>query len=360
MYSNPFDGKGEHAKFAWALYKRLKSRDWFSLADVMVDRFGLKSPVELPCSVSKCDNYGELKKASMHVLDLIRKKVGYECIQTDGNNRGQRIRYTGAEDDPLVDLCNSSAIKDIKTYTQFCIDSAGFFPKEWLEYFFEDTLDLLDITRRRKNGEQYISSSIDRELTNINLLPQLYEAIRDKTVLAIEYKPTDKPQETLIFHPHILKEHNGRWFLFGHAEEKLPESGYNVALDRIVDAKKADVSASKYLAPSKGFYENFFKDIVGVSHQKGYSATDVIVRSHSQYIHRLTETKKIHRSQKTVKPFGQYEDGVYGEFQLFVEPNNEFMGRILQMGDGLEIISPTNIREMVWSKVEKMTELYRQ
>ena len=358
MQSNPFDGKGEHARFAWALYKRLKSREWFSLADVMADRLGLKSKCELPCSVSKCDNYGELKKASMHVLALLRKRGGESCIENHGNNRGQRIRYIGDEDDPLVDLCHSSAIKDIQTYAQFFIDSAGFFPSSWLDYFFEDTLDLLKITRRRKNGEQMISSSIDRELDNIHLLPILYEAIRDIRVLKIQYKPYEEEPVSLVFHPHLLKEHNGRWFLFGHAEGRVPEYGYNLALDRIKGEPEKMPISEMYIPAPKGFYSDYFENIVGVSHQKGQKPEHIILRANTRNMFRLTETKKIHHSQKTIKSFGQYDDGEYGEFSLFVEPNNEFMGRIFHMSDGLVVVSPERVRDLFRKRILKMADMY--
>ena len=60
---NPFDGKGAYTKFVWGIYKRLMSHEWFSHADVMADYLKLKSAVELPYSISKCPNNGELRKA---------------------------------------------------------------------------------------------------------------------------------------------------------------------------------------------------------------------------------------------------------------------------------------------------------
>ena len=44
------------------------------------------------------------------------------------------------------------------------------------------------------------------------------------------------------------------------------------------------------------------------------------------------DTKPLHQSHTVVRPFAQYEDGEYAEFSVDVEPNNEFYGRILQMG----------------------------
>lgn len=359
MRLNPFDGKEAYTKFVWVSYSRLMGREWFSLADVMADHLKLKSSSELPSLVSKCDKYGELKKAFRDIVHLLEKRIGVGCVESEGNNRTKKFRYVGVLNNPLEDLQNASAIKDIRTYAQFCEDSAGFFPRSWLDYFFEDTLDLLQITRRRKNGEQMISSSIDRELDNIHLLPILYEAIRDKRVLSIQYKPYEEECVSLVFHPHLLKEHNGRWFLFGHADGKVPEYGYNLALDRIQESPELLPLSTRYIAASKGFYSGYFENIVGVSHKKNQQPETIILRATNLSMFRLTETKKIHHSQKTAKPFGKYEDGEYGEFSLFVEPNNEFIGRILHMSDGLVVISPKSVRDMFRQRISKMVDLYR-
>lgn len=359
MRRNPFDGKEAYTKFVWASYSRLISYEWFSLADVMADHLKLRYSSELPCLVSKCDKYGELKKAFRDLVHLLEERIGVGCVESEGNNRTKKFRYVGVLNNPLEDLQNASAIKDIRVYAQFCEDSAGFFPRSWLDYFFEDTLDLLKISRRRKNGEQMISSSIDRELDNIHLLPMLYEAIRDKRVLKIQYKPYMEESVTLIFHPHLLKEHNGRWFLFGHADGKVPEYGYNLALDRIQDAPEILPLSEVYITAPKGFYTDYFKNIVGVSHKKGQQPEPIVLRATNLSMFRLTETKKIHHSQKTIKPFGKYEDGEYGEFSLFVEPNNEFIGRIFQMSDGLVVVSPEMVRDKFRQRISKMADLYR-
>jgi hypothetical protein len=72
----------------------------------------------------------------------------------------------------------------------------------------------------------------------------------------------------------------------------------------------------------------------------------------------LTETKPIHRTQVVVTPWGEHEDSTYGEFSLEVEVNNEFIGRILQMGAGLEIILPNEVRDIFRQRVKDITKLY--
>ena len=73
---------------------------------------------------------------------------------------------------------------------------------------------------------------------------------------------------------------------------------------------------------------------------------------------KLTETKPIHQSQQTTIPFGKYEDGEYGEFTVYVELNNEFIGRILQMGAGFEIVGPDEVRNEFKKRTAELAKLY--
>ena len=86
---------------------------------------------------------------------------------------------------------------------------------------------------------------------------------------------------------------------------------------------------------------------------------EIHIRAHTKNMFKLTETKKIHHSQITTVPFGEHDDGKYGEFVMNVEVNNEFFGRILQMGAGLEIVSPANVREAMKSRIDDTAKLYK-
>lgn len=350
---NIFDGERDYSLFARIIDQRIMSRAWFSNSDVMAEYLGLDSAKDLPFPISKCKHVKELTKA----LCDIRKIIGADSFEEKGNNRDKRFHYIGKDDDPLADMKKARVIDNLKQYWQFCQDSAGFFPIAWLEYFFKDCWDLLDIKKKRNSGEQVLSASLDRMLTNIDLLPSLYVAIINKQVLSIDYKPYVEDERTLIFHPHYLKEYNGRWHLFGHAEDQMPEYGYNIALDRIV-RKPREVYKHDYIAAPKGYYKEFFRDKVGVSHLPDAEVKEIHVRAHNINVYKLTETKVIHHSQETVIPYGEHEDGEYGEFSLRVEVNNEFIGRILQLGAGLEIVSPDDVRDLFKQRVKELAKLY--
>ncbi len=355
---NIFDGDSCFAAFALATYKRLMSRQWVTYADVMAESMMKKTVKELPNSVSYCRNYGELKKAFPAVCRAIKEKEGNSCIEEEGNNRNKRFRYIGNNKDPLGEMLNAKMVKDLKDYWLFCQDSAGFFPISWLEYFFKGSQDLLDIQSKKQKGEQILSASIDRMLNNIELLPFLYEAIKNHLVLSINYLPFNMELMSLQFHPHYLKEYNGRWFLLGHAEGEEPEFGFNIALDRIVERPR-EVYDCKWIPAPKGYYLSYFKDIVGVTHpQKQSMVEEIRIRGHNRYIFKLMETKPIHPSQTIIIPYGKHDDGEYGEFTVQLEVNNEFIGRILQMGHGLEIVAPKHVRNLFKSRVKRLSDLY--
>ena len=140
-------------------------------------------------------------------------------------------------------------------------------------------------------------------------------------------------------------------------EGKKPEYGYNIDLDRI-QSKPRERSLVEYVPAPKHFYYEFFKDIVGVSHKKDAQKEHIVIRARSLYIFKLMDTKPIHQSYIVVKPYAQYVDGEYAESSVDVEPNNEFFGRILQMGAGLEIVSPESVRDEMAKRVQDLTYLY--
>ncbi len=357
--SNIFDGDSLYAAFAQAAYKLLTSHKWITYADVMAETRGLKSAKELKTNISKLDGYGELRKAFPAVCKAIKAQSGEESIIHEGNNRNRHYKYTGKDSNPLADTINAKVVNDIRLYWQFCQDSSGFFPMSWLEYFFNGCEDLLKIKTRKQKGGELLTSSMNMVLANIELLPFLYEAVKRKQVLAIEYKPYEEEIMQLVFHPQYLREYNGRWHLLGHAKGKEPEWAFNIALDRIA-AKPRELYDVPFKSAPANFYSSFFSDIIGVSHKAGNEATDILIRAHSLNIYKLTETKPMHHSQTCIVPYGEHKDGSYGDFRVHIEVNNEFIGRILQMGDGLEIIAPEYVRKIFADKVEAMQKLYKR
>ena len=207
---------------------------------------------------------------------------------------------------------------------------------------------MLDTNREAESGASHIRSSLEQNLTNIDLLPVFNKAITDRQVLCFSYQPFGQEPFELTFHPQFLKEYNGRWFVFGDADRE-PYQAYNVPLDRIIGdlTKVEDV---EYIPYKHGFYQQFFKDIIGVTHEKGAKVEQVVIRTKTEYQHGLLLSKPLHHSQKETLPFGEHDDGDYGEIILTIEPNRELRGKILLYGENLEVTQPLQLRKEIIRK----------
>lgn len=352
---NIFDGESLQAQFAVIAYQLLMSGEWITYSDIMARYMGFNSADELPYNVSNCEGYGELKKVFPKVCQALKDSNGDNCITTDGGNKCRKFRYNGEDTDPLG-VRFSVVKKDLADYYQFCQNSAGFMPSVWLDHFFAKTQIWFEIDKRKRTRRQIIGTSIDRKIKNIELLPQFYDFINAKKPVKFTYRKRYTDLTTLIFHPHYIKEFNGRWHVFGHAEGNEPSDGYNVALDRIEGGLEV-VKDVNYIPPQSVQYPDFFKDIVGTSISKDPLYDNIVIRIFGEYKFGLVESKPIHHTQITTLPYDPNLE--YGEVTLKLRPNNEFYGRVLQLGHELEIIGPYEVRKEISQRIQEMSLRYK-
>ena len=353
---NIFGGQSTRALFAHYVYEELRKREFVSLVDVLCIYYKRdKSYYDLH-TYSSDKAYIQLKKAFPEVVKAL-EKIEPSCVKDNGKTgKGKAFRYVGKDDDPLAAERQAIEQKRLEDYVAFCKASAGILPSSWFSSYFENTQLLLDTNREAESGASYIRSSLEQNLTNIDLLPVFNKAITDKKVLRFSYQRFGQEPFELTFHPQFLKEYNGRWFVFGETDRK-PYQAYNVALDRIVGDVTV-VEDVEYIPAEKGFYQDFFKNIVGVTHEQDAKVEQVVIRTKTEYQHGLLLTKPLHHSQKETLPFGNHEDGCYGEVVLTIEPNRELRGKIMLYGENLEVIRPLSLREQIKGIIIKQMEQY--
>ena len=354
---NIFAGFGVRSEFVNLIYTELMKREFVSYADVLALYCGRPKGYYDKMACNSEPGYGELKKAFPEVLKALEKACP-GCIKDNGQNKGKAYKYIGKNDDPLAEERKAVVQKSVEDYVAFCKASAGILPASWFSSFFENTQLLLDTNRESKDGEVRICSSAEQNLTNIDLLPVFYKAIANKQVLRFNYQRFGQEPFSLVFHPQFIKEYNARWFVFGEADRE-PYQAYNVPLDRIV-GEVSEVNDVEYIPAPKGFYQDFFNNIIGVTHEKGAKVEEVIIRTKTEYQHGLLLTKPLHHSQKETLPFGEHDDHCYGEVRLTIEPNRELRGRILLYGENLEVISPLSLREQIKDILKRQLEQYSE
>ena len=353
---NIFAGFGARSEFVNLIYRELMKRDFISYADILALYFKRPKGYYDKIACNSETGYGELRKAFPEVIKAL-KKTYPDCIEDNGKKgKGKSYRYKGKDDDPLADERHAIEQKRLEDYVAFCKASAGILPSSWFSSYFENTQLLLDTNREVESGASHIRSSLEQNLTNIDLLPVFNKAIIDRQVLRFSYQRFGQEPFELTFHPQYLKEYNGRWFVFGNADRE-PYQAYNVPLDRIV-GELIKVNDVEYIPALKGFYQDFFNNIIGVTHEKDGKVEQVVIRTKTEYQHGLLLTKPLHHSQRESLPYGEYEDGSYGEVTLTIEPNRELRGKILLYGENLEVMKPLLQREQIKEIITKQMELY--
>ena len=352
---NIFAGFGVRSEFVNLIYSELMKRDFVSYADILAIYCKRPKGYYNKMACNSEPGYGELKKAFPEVLKAL-ETVCPGCIKDNGQSKGKAYRYVGSDDDPLSEERKAIVQKSVEDYVSFCKASAGILPASWFSSFFENTQMLLDTNREVKDGEMRICSGFEQNLTNIDLLPVFYKAITNKQVLRFSYQRFGQDPFELTFHPQFIKEYNGRWFVFGEANRE-PFQAYNVPLDRIV-GDVSEMDNVEYIPAEKGFYQSFFYNIIGVTHEKGAKVEEVIIRTKTEYQHGLLLTKPLHHSQKETQPFGEHEEGCYGEVTLTIEPNRELRGKILAYGQYLEVMSPHSLREQIEDILKQQIHQY--
>lgn len=239
---------------------------------------------------------------------------------------------------------NDSEAEQIKSALQIFSRFSGTPQFEWVNEMIpmlESKFGLI----ARKNEIISFESNVD--LKGLNFLTSFFNAIVNERVLLIQYKDfrSSEPYE-INFHPYYLKQFNNRWFAFGlNANNLIPS--WNLALDRIESLSETNL---KY-KPSKTDWEEYFYDLVGVTHPEGVELQEVVLKFSSE-VAPYVITKPIHPSQK-------HKNDPNGlEVKIKVFPNFELERLILSFGEQAKVISPQSFKERIAQHLKSASGLY--
>lgn len=234
---------------------------------------------------------------------------------------------------------------------------------EVIDTFVTYGLPVVTISEGRNTNYQYVG--LDKNpLKNIRfkaLLNERYnilsECIVKTTPVRVSYRPFDRKKMDIIFHPHLLRTFNGRFFVFGVSEMdgKTPLRRFCMALDRIDGDIKG--SSAAYLSAYKDEYK-FLLHTVGVRFEEGAELTTIRLRAHDKYTFGRIITKPLHDSQKVVDHPNWEKGPETGDVEIQVYPNVELVGQILSYGNKLEVISPEKFRNRVQNEIELIKNRY--
>jgi len=205
------------------------------------------------------------------------------------------------------------------------------------------------IFTEKNNKPAIIHLDKNTDLKGLELLDELYQAILKKVVLKIMYQSfkAQYPSE-IIFHPHLLKEFNNRWFLVGRKTESSRVLTF--ALDRILGV---DYDFETEYIPIGFNADSYYENTIGVTvldQQRPQEVIFKVDKKNAPYI----VTKPFHTTQELVK---EHPDGSI-TFSIEVHHNYELERLLLGFGESLEVLAPRLLRRNVKRKLEKAAGLY--
>ena len=295
------------------------------------------------------DMYGKTVSLRQIRADItyMRDRVSYNAPIVARSIEGRRCYYT-YEDPRFSIFSNELSVEEVKNLLS-TIDMLGRYrsPKNaWLE----EVISSLELRFGIKaNRDKVVSFEQNDQLKGIEFLSDLIDAIINHQPLKMTYRPYKGDEQTMVIHPHYMKQYNSRWFLFGledHGEYGM--SPVNKALDRIV---KFSVAKVPFVENDQIDYETYFDDIVGVTHDRRHPDIEHVVLRFAKERFPYVVSKPIHQSQQIV-------NAEEGKLSIDVRINRELEQNIFSFGQQVEVLSPDWFRNQIIEKYKEIVKIY--
>ncbi len=181
-------------------------------------------------------------------------------------------------------------------------------------------------------------------------LQTIIEAMQRSKVLAIDYQPFTGHRYTYHIDPYAMKVYHQRWYVLGHLKE---QGGIrNIALDRTLTLELTEES---FTVP-KGFdAEEYYANTIGIYVNDTLEPVKVTLRAYGVHVEYL-RTLPLHNSQKEILT----KNGEFSDFQYRLCLTPELTTQVLAMGEKVEILEPTELRDDVKKRLLLSIERYKE
>ncbi len=261
-------------------------------------------------------------------------------------DRKEKTYYYSRRDYSITEApLNRSDSAELKSAIGLLRQFTGFRHLEGIENIIQK-LELLAYESAR-DEERIVHLAQPALIPGQKWLDILYDAIRKKKALMMEYQPFGKKASSFIISPFVLKEFDNRWYVYAFNHEKQQLRTYG--LERINELKK---SISEYQNNESFDPDSYFKDIIGITLIPGKKTKKIefkVFGNTAQYI----RTKPIHHSQIELS-----SDKNECTFQIEVIPNFELESLLLSFGEQIQIKKPTALVNTIRKRSQLLNSLY--
>ena len=204
----------------------------------------------------------------------------------------------------------------------------------------------------QEDHKQVVYLETNAKLKGLHFLGALYEHIRRKEALTVQYQSfKSRSQTTFRLSPYILKEFNNRWFLLAYSHKK--KNLVTITLDRIVSISKNE--QEKYVENTFFEPEKYFGEMVGVTRELDSKPEIVTIWVNSETAPYVL-TKPMHSSQQLVRRNPDASIVI----SLNVILNLELERLILGYGRHMEVIAPRTLRNRIASAILMSATRYQE
>ncbi|MCP9770057.1 WYL domain-containing protein [Lacihabitans sp. LS3-19] len=182
-------------------------------------------------------------------------------------------------------------------------------------------------------------------LKGLEFLEIIYQSAIQKKPIEITYKSfTAIDSQSFEFHVWWMKEFRNRWFAVGVKNSK--KIIQNLAIDRIIAVKT--LLDKEFILNENLNSEDYYKNVFGVT--VSHNLRPIIIKlfvnkNHAPYV----LTKPLHHSQVLEE---ERDDGII--ISLKVQHNFEIEREILGFGEGMVILEPIKLKEILKKRISKM------
>ncbi|MBO0930138.1 helix-turn-helix transcriptional regulator [Fibrella aquatilis] len=194
------------------------------------------------------------------------------------------------------------------------------------------------------NQQAVIDFETNDNLRGLPYLDPLYQAVVEGRAVWITYQSfRAKERQVFPFHVWWLKEFRNRWFAVGVTGNRSAIT--HLALDRMVDVQPAPDLPYR---PNPGHVPaHYYRHAIGVTIGE-VPTLEVLLRVDRQQAPYL-ETKPLHATQTVLE---RHDNGDV-TICLHVQHNYELERDILAFGEGVEVLSPGELRDRIGKRLRR-------
>ena len=195
--------------------------------------------------------------------------------------------------------------------------------------------------------EQVLFYDVNEEYKGIKWLKPLYLAIKKKQVLRVAYRGfQDTEQQTYSFHPHVLKQYNNRWFVFGMNEQQ-PDLKWSIPLDQRL--QRIEILSDEEYIPSTTDWESFFRTMVGVT-RESETVERVVLKFYNG-------REAYFKTKPFIPDYEEFfDEDKSGQVWFDTIINKELIQQILSFGSDVEVVEPPQLKQTIIKQVRAIIE----